>query len=54
MKKVLKRSLTADELSKYVLIYNGNRLDESKTAEDLHLSDKIVECVIEGMWSLCD
>ena len=54
MKKVLKRSLTTDELSKYVLIYNGNRLDESKTAEDLHLSGKIVECVIEGKWIVCN
>lgn len=54
LKKVLKRSLTADELSKYVLIYNGNRLDESKTAEDLHLSGKIVECIIEGLWIGCD
>lgn len=54
LKKILKRPLTADELSKYVLFYNGNRLDESKTAEDLHLSGNIVECIIEGLRIVCD
>ena len=47
--KVFGRSLSAGELSKYALYCNGNRLDESKTVEDLHLYGKIVECTAEGL-----
>lgn len=50
LKSKLRHPLTPEELSRYILCYNGMELDESKTVKDLDLVGYTVECKLKGFY----